>query len=457
MRWRCIPALIVSLSAAPAGADELTDRLEAVPGVSVVQELPDPEPGYRLFELSYAQQVNHHDPSKGTFEQRVALIHRSEDAPTVIVTDGYNTSFSPERAQVTDIVGGNQVRVEHRFFEPSRPEPADWGDLDIFQAATDHHRIVSALKSIYGGPWLATGVSKSGMEAVYYRRFYPDDVQGTVAYGAPNDVIDGVDHHAEFLASVGTDPACRDAVIEVQREALEHRDEMVALLQEQADEFGITYDHIMGSPERALDMMVVDLGFVFWQLAGQSLCQFVPPAGSPAEEIFFFLDSFVFAATYSDQLLEGNAAFFHQSAAELGFPTLPEDHLEDLLLFPGEDVPASFLPPEIDAPRHRPFAMLDIDRYVRLHGQRLMFIYGEFDPWYAEPFGLGCGTQDSYVYVVPGGTHLAHIGLLPPDQAAAATATIRRWAGLSGTADLREATTLGADLEREELERHPRL
>ena len=39
--------------------------------------------------------------------------------------------------------------------------------------------------------------------------------------------------------------------------------------------------------------------------------------------------------------------------------------------------------------------MADIDLWVRHSGRQLLFVYGENDPWGAEPFHLGRGTRDS--------------------------------------------------------------
>ncbi len=127
------------------------------------------------------------------------------------------------------------------------------------------------------------------------------------------------------------------------------------------------------------------------------------------------------------------------------------------MLYPGADVAESFVPAEIDVPCFQPLAMVNINRFVRKRGEQMMFIYGEVNPWGAEAFRLGRGSRDSYVYVAPGGTHGAHIGLLPPEQADAAVSTILRWAGVSGSAALRGAAALDDDFEREELERRPRL
>jgi hypothetical protein len=80
--------------------------------------------------------------------------------------------------------------------------------LTIWQAAADEHDAVQAFKRIYPGKWLATGASKGGMTATCFRRFFPGDVDGTIPYVAPNNVVDSADRYPEFLANVG-DPACR--------------------------------------------------------------------------------------------------------------------------------------------------------------------------------------------------------------------------------------------------------
>jgi hypothetical protein len=64
-------------------------------------------------------------------------------------TSGYNISELPNRSEPTQIVNGNQLSMEYRYFTPSRPQPANWSkELTIWQAAADEHRAVEALKSI---------------------------------------------------------------------------------------------------------------------------------------------------------------------------------------------------------------------------------------------------------------------------------------------------------------------
>ncbi len=130
----------------------------------------------------------------------------------VLQTSGYYVTPYPVMSEPTELLGANQVSVEQRYFPPSRPRPARWKHLTIRQAAADHHRIVSALEPICGQRWISTGASKGGMTSVYHRRFYTDDVDGTVVYVAPNDVRDRDDRYQAFIDRAGHDRTRRGVV-----------------------------------------------------------------------------------------------------------------------------------------------------------------------------------------------------------------------------------------------------
>src|SRR5947208_5948525 len=127
--------------AAPSAPADIVDQLKAVPGLTLDAETEPPAPGYRLFFLHYTQPVDHHNPGAGSFQQRFQLLHKATDRPMVLHTTGYNMPEYGFRSEPTKTIDGNQISVEQRFFSPSRPDPADWSKLDIWQAATDHHRI----------------------------------------------------------------------------------------------------------------------------------------------------------------------------------------------------------------------------------------------------------------------------------------------------------------------------
>ncbi|MEU7240759.1 S28 family serine protease [Streptomyces sparsogenes] len=430
---------------------DIKDRILAIPGMRFVEEKP--YAGYRFLVLTYTQPIDHRHPSKGTFEQRFTLLHRSTDRPTVFYTSGYNVSTSPRRSEPTQIVDGNQVSLEYRFFTPSRPNPADWSKLDIWQAASDQHRLFRALKGIYGKRWLATGGSKGGMTATYYRRFYPHDMDGTVAYVAPNDVVDKEDSaYDRFFASVGT-PECRARLNAVQREALVRREEIVARYQKWAQEEGQTFE-VIGSADKAYENVVHDLVWAFWQYHLVSECADVPAPTASTDELYTFIDDISGFSAYTDQGLEPYTPYYFQAGTELGAPEFDTPHLDGLLRYPGTYVPRSYVPRDIPM-RFRPAAMRDIDSWVRHDARRMLFVYGQNDPWGAERFRLGKGAEDAYVYTVAGGNHGSNIGQLAAAEKAKATAAVQRWAGVEPAA--RPLAPYDARLDRREVEREPAL
>jgi hypothetical protein len=441
--WRCVMAgaLLLGLGTAVnptaaagavvpvAGADDILSRLRTVPGLTVVEEREAPAP-HRFFVLTYTQNINHRHPSMGTFQQRFTLLHRGTDRPMVLHTTGYNAPIQVFRAEPTRLVDGNQISVEQRFFTPSRPAPPDWSRLTIWQAATDHHRLIQALKPIYAAKWLSTGASKGGMTSVYHRRFYPSDVDGTVAYVAPQDSVNDRDTaYDRFFATVGTDPACRVALDRIQTEALKRRTKLVALYRAWAKQNKQTFTIVRGV-DRAFEFMVNGSTWAFWQYGNQSQCSSVPRRSASNNTLLSWLDAIYGLLSNTDQGIEGFVPYYHQAATQLGYPFLKLRHLAELQRYPGQDVARSYVPRDIPT-TFRPFAMLDVDVWVKRSGRQLLFVYGQNDPWGAEPFRLGRGTIDSYSYTAAGANHGANISLLTPAENATATAAVQRWAGVA--------------------------
>ncbi|MFS7873565.1 S28 family serine protease [Streptomyces asiaticus] len=459
LRWLLSLAILVgavgagagSASAAPAAPaqPDIKERVLAIPGMRFVEE--QPYEGYRFLVFSYAQPVDHRHPSKGTFQQRFTLLHKATDRPTVFYTSGYNVTTAPRRSEPTQLVDGNQVSMEYRFFTPSRPQPADWSKLDIWQAASDQHRLFRALKPIYGKKWLATGGSKGGMTATYYRRFYPNDMAGTVAYVAPNDVVNDEDSaYDRFFAGVGT-AECRTKLNAVQREALVRRDEIVKRYQKWADDKKQTFT-VVGSADKAYENVVLDLVWAFWQYHLLKDCADVPAPTASTDELYGFIDEISGFSAYTDQGLETYTPYYYQAGTELGSPTFETPHLAGLLRYPGIYAPRNYVPRDIPM-RFKQGVMRDIDRWVRHDAHRMLFVYGQNDPWGAERFQVGKGAKDAYVYTVAGGNHGSNIAQLAGDQKAKATAEVQRWAGVSPTS--KPLARHNAKLDRRETEREP--
>ncbi|GEK04150.1 S28 family serine protease [Streptomyces sp. 1-11] len=467
LRWLlALTVFIGTLSTAGAATaaqsePDIKDRLLAIPGMSLVQEKP--YPGYRYFVLNFTQPVDHRHPSKGTFQQRITVLHKDTSRPTVFYTGGYNVSTTPSRREPTQIVDGNQVSLEYRFFTPSRPAPADWSKLDIWQAASDQHRVYQALKPIYSANWLATGGSKGGMTATYFERFYPSDMDGVVAYVAPNDVVNKEDSaYDRFFAGVGT-KECRDRLNAVQREALVRREPLEKRYAQYAADNGYTFDTI-GGLDKAYEAVVLDYVWGFWQYSLLKDCGTIPADAATATDdaIWDSVDAISGFSAYTDQGLETYTPYYYQAGTQLGAPTIHFPYIEKKLIRYGYQPPRNFVPRSIPM-RFQPDAMRDVDTWVRQHARHMLFVYGENDPWGSERFRLGAGSRDSYVFTAPGMNHGANVAGLVPDQKALATARILEWAGVAPAAvkaDPSAARPLArhdARLDVRDVEREPAL
>ncbi|MEV6202404.1 aminopeptidase [Streptomyces sp. NPDC051771] len=415
---------------ADAQSSDIKDRLLAIPGMSLIEEKP--YAGYRFFVLDFEQPIDHKRPWAGTFKQRISVLHKGTDRPTVFRTSGYGLSTTPGRAEPTRIVDGNQVSMEYRFFTPSRPQPADWSKLDIWQAASDQHRIFTALKKVYGENWLSTGASKGGMTATYYERFYPRDMDGVVAYVAPNDVVNKEDSaYDRFFANVGT-KECRDRLNSMQREALLRRGPLQEKFKTWAEAEGVTFN-TLGSVDKAWEATVLDFVWGFWQYYGEDVCATVPDAKTASDDtVYETIDAYAGWSAYTDQGLEYYTPYYYQAATELGSPSIRQPHLDGLSRY-GYQPASNFVPREIPM-KFKPWVMRDVDDWVRKNANRMLFVYGEHDPWGAEPFRLGKGARDSYVYYAPGANHGANVAGLADAERENATARILAWAGVDAPA-----------------------
>ncbi|NGO79891.1 aminopeptidase [Streptomyces sp. YC504] len=436
LRWLLTLVVLIGTMAAgtatatAAGKPQTTDILErllAIKGMSLIEEKP--YAGYRYFVLNYTQPVDHRDPSKGTFKQRLTLLHKDTARPTVFHTSGYGVSTNPGRSEPTRIIDGNQVSMEYRFFTPSRPQPADWTKLDIWQAASDQHRIFQALDGLYPGRWLSTGGSKGGMTATYYERFYPKDMDGVVAYVAPNDVVNHEDSaYDRFLSKVGTQE-CRDKLNNIQREALIRRAPLEEKYADYAKENSYTFSTV-GSLDKAYEAVVLDFTWAFWQYSLLSDCASIPVAKSATdEEIWNTVDAISGFSFYTDQGLAPYTPYYYQAGTELGSPDIEQPHLNGLSRY-GYQPPRNFVPRDIEM-KFKPWVMRDVDSWVRKNATRMMYVYGENDPWGAERFRPGKGTHDSHVFTAPGANHGANVAGLDAEDEALAIARILEWANVA--------------------------
>jgi hypothetical protein len=127
--------------------------------------------------------------------------------------------------------------------------------------------------------------------------------------------------------------------------------------------------------DRTLEFAVVEMPFYFWQYGDASYCAEIPAPGAPAEEAFAFLEGVVgLVYTYGDAALDVFAAYYYQSATEIGWNAYPTRHLRGLLRYPRQDVPTAYLPFPVEE-RFDHGLMLRVEHWVRHQGERMLFLY----------------------------------------------------------------------------------
>lgn len=405
-----------------ANADIL-EQLRSIPQLATLEERTSRYADLRLFVMEFVQPIDHCQPDGDQFRQTLTLLFRDRAAPMVYATNGYAISRNPTRSEPTVLLTGNQLQVEHRYFSTSRPAQIPWETLNIFQAASDHHRIVQAFGPLLTGDWVSTGASKGGMTAIFHRYFYPDDVKATVAYVAPETFGLEDPRYVTFLETVG-EASCRDALKAFQRGVLSRRAELEPAL----EQYGVANDYAFTTfgLEKSLEFATLESSFAFWQYGDASMCPTIPAPDAPAAELLEFMRTIGVLDFLDDFALEYYAPYFYQSATELGSPAYPQAHLLDLnggqpIPDRVEDYPPLGVPKPFD-----PQVMEQVHAWVRDHGQRILFVYGENDPWTAGSYEPNLGG-DSHLFTVPGGNHGANLGRLPEPDLSTATAVLRGW------------------------------
>lgn len=168
------------------------------------------------------------------------------------------------------------------------------------------------------------------MTATYFERFYPRDMDGVVAYVAPNDVVNKEDSaYDRFFERVGT-KECRDKLNAVQREALVRREPLEKTYKEWADATGSTFTTV-GTLDKAYEAVVLDFVWAFWQYSLLSDCEFIPVAATASDqEIYDTIDSISGFSAYTDQGLETYTPYYYQAGTQLGSPDIKQPHLGKL-------------------------------------------------------------------------------------------------------------------------------
>lgn len=421
-----IPFLFFSLLL--QAQNPLQERLQELSNVVSVEQIA----GGKFLEKYVLQFRQLRDPighpeDTATFLQRVIVGHLSLDSAVVLHTHGYSAADHKERIQVRDelseLLGANDIWVEHRYFGTSCPQDTNWNEVTTANAAYDMHQIVTELKKIYTGKWVSTGGSKDGITSTLYSMYYPHDVDVAVPYVAPFCLTTSDPRGYEFLAKVGKKNQ-RARIFNWQREALRRRARLQPMLEHYADSLNMRF---IVPFEMIYDYCILDYDFGIW-MRGISTDIIPQPYASDEQFYEHFLeyanpDAFdrnkmPYQTYYVQSAKElGNYAYNLEPLREwLSETTLNTDGYLAALLLPEGDWDFSYS----DAAYRRVFD------FLRTTDCHLLFIYGETDSWTAFPYPE---TDNPNVrkYILPGGCHYSRIREFDDATRDEILTTIRTW------------------------------
>lgn len=415
----------ISVSLAQSQESQLYKQLKSLPGNPEVTALKFSTPFKEKYLVNLKQWIDPNDTMVGSFKQRVFVSHYSYDAPTVFVTEGYGGDYAESQNYIEELskmFQTNQVFVEHRYFGPSTPTNKDWKYLTTTNAAADHHRVRQLMGSIYKNKWIATGISKGGETALIYRTLYPNDVDITVCYVAPLSfgVEDG--RHEPFIANNPGTQADRDKLRNCQIEILKKRKKLMPLFKAYCDDKKYTFNIPL---DEVYDYCVLETSFSFWQWGWKPSS--IPSNKASDTDLFNFLVRVCDPDYFSIEGTESTIAFFIQAAHELGYygyDTKPFAKYLKIKTAVGY-LDKIFLPKDYKVSFDRSISDKCVD-YIRQNDPKMIFIYGEFDPWSAAAVNFE-NKKNMFKAVCPGGNHGSRIANLPLDLKNEVTGRIKKW------------------------------
>ncbi len=356
-----------------------------------------------LFDVAYEiyvkQPLDHNNPDGKYFEQQIFLQHSGKDLPMVVSLEGYDREN--HWLELSKVLKGNQIIIEHRYFGESVPDSLDWKYLTIKQSADDHHSIISLFKKFYTGKWISTGISKGGQTTIFHKYFYPEDVDVAVPYVAPLNFSATEPRIHKFLNEVGSEE-CRNKILEMQKTLLKRKGEILPLFEHYADTSETKYSIGL---EKAYEYLVLEYSFAYWQWNTKS-CDSIPAFDSDPKVLFEHLDNVSGLDYLSDDDMEKYKPFFYQAYTEIGFYDYDITPFEGLLKY-ADGSNSVFWQGKFDF-NFNTELMEDINQWVTTKGNNFIYIYGGNDPWQAPGVVLN-GKTNSLKMVLENGSHATRI------------------------------------------------
>ena len=402
-----LPSLLLN-----AAQGDLKNKLAALPGVSGVEPLKSTQYSEK-YTMMFEHPLDYKHPQAGKFLQRVIVSHVGYDRPTVIVTEGYWADYATREnyvEELSNLLKTNVVFVEYRYFGKSMPNPCNWDYLTVENSLNDLHQVRNALKSIYPGKWISTGISKGGQTTLFYRAYFPDDVDISVPYVAPlnRSVEDG--RHEPFIEKNVSTAENRQKVKDFQLEVMKRKAQLMPLFRKHCEE----KKYAFRAPEEDIfDYCVMEYAFGFWQWG--TPMEKIPALTASNEEIFNHFVAMIEPDYFSKQT--PYTSFNVQAAHELGYYGYDMKPFRKYMSLKttNDYLRRLMLPDELRNIRFDKTLYNNTMKFLKKNDPKMIFIYGGIDPWGASGCTWIKGKQNIKVYVQPDGSHRTRIGTMKPE------------------------------------------
>lgn len=381
-------------------ADEkmIENTLQSLKDVTITNKYVRYKP-YRLeYQLTVKQPIDHNDTSRGFFYQQVRLVHKDFSKPMVMETEGY--AGRAQGNELEKILDCNDLNVEFRYFNKSKPDSLQWQYLTYEQATADLHHINQLFRTLYHSKWISTGISRGGETTLIYKYYYPGDIDASVPYVAPmpNDIEDKRIY--SFLDTAGG-VSCVKKIRALQIFLLTHEQEALKKISLQEKLLHYTS---LGNIGVAYEYTILEYPFSFWQIT--SLQEKDIPAPKNLDTCLVHLIKVFgdFAGGFSDERNETFIPHYYMTYQTGYYKYNIKPFVKYLHYIKNNNPPASFLPPAIPHIAYDPGFEKKINAWLYNNGNNILYIYGGRDTWSACKPEFG-DKVNAKRFIIPGANH----------------------------------------------------
>ncbi len=410
----------------PHPISSVKGELEALDGVKSVELLKCDTFFLEKYLVRVEQPVNHKKKNSPAFTQRVYVGFKGRTKPVVFVTEGYVGAYAANPKYLHELctyLDANLVLVEHRFFGQSVPDPANMKYHTIEQSADDHHQVSELMKKVLTGPYISTGISKGGQTTMYYKYYFPEDMEVWMPYVGPLNFSIADERINPFINQIDGDD-CRKKIRDLQRLCLKRQDDLIPLFAQTAEKNGYHFRKA-GGVRAAFQYIVLEYPFAFWQW-GFVPCGDIPGETAPDTTLLKSLLTVSPPDYFSDEGIKKMWPFFYQALTQIGYYDYDTTGL-GRYVDQVNDLTFSFFNESDKKLRFKKKYMKRVDKFLKNEGNNMIFLYGEYDPWSATAFVPVEGKTNALKIVKPAGAHTTRIRNLPGDERKQVFDTLGKW------------------------------